>query len=34
MQKFRIIGFFFENKLHRQFEVLLLLFTICKVKVK
>jgi hypothetical protein len=26
-QKIRIIGFFFENSLHRQFEVRLLLFT-------
>jgi len=27
-QKIRIIGFFFENRLHRQFEVRLLLFTV------
>ena len=27
MQKIRIIGFFFENRLHLQFEVRLLLFT-------
>ena len=29
MQKIRIIGFFFENRLHRQFAVRLLLFTVC-----
>jgi hypothetical protein len=29
MQKIRIIGFFFQNKLHWQFEVVLLLFTVC-----
>jgi hypothetical protein len=29
MQKIRIIGFFFEHRLHWQFEVLLLLFTVC-----
>jgi len=28
-QKFRIIGFFFENRLYVQFEVRLLLFTVC-----
>jgi hypothetical protein len=28
-KKNRIIGFFFENKLHWQFSVQLLLFTIC-----
>jgi len=28
MQKIRIIGFFFENKLHGQFEIRLLLFTV------
>jgi hypothetical protein len=27
-QKIRIIGFFFENRLHRQFEVRLLLFKV------
>ena len=29
MQKIRIIGFFLENRLHWQFEVRLLLFTVC-----
>jgi hypothetical protein len=29
IQKIRIIGFFFDNMLHRQFEVRLLLLTIC-----
>jgi len=29
MQKIRIIGFFFENRLHWRFEVRLLLFTVC-----
>ena len=29
MQKIRIIGSFFENSLHWQFEVQLLLFTVC-----
>jgi hypothetical protein len=29
MQKIRITGFFFENRLHWQFEVRLLLFTLC-----
>jgi len=29
MQKIRIIGFFFENMLHWQSEVRLLLFTVC-----
>jgi hypothetical protein len=29
MQKIRIIGCFFENRLHWQFEVRLLLFTVC-----
>ena len=29
MQKVRIIGFFFENRLHWQFEVRLLLFAVC-----
>jgi len=29
MQKIRIIGFFFENMLHWQFEVWLLRFTVC-----
>jgi len=29
MQKIRMIGFFFENRLHWQFEVRLLLFTVC-----
>jgi len=29
MQKIRIIGFFFENRLHWQSEVRLLLFTVC-----
>jgi len=29
MQKILIIGFFFENKLHWQFAVRLLLFTVC-----
>ena len=29
MQKIMIIGFFFENRLHCQFEVRLLLFTVC-----
>jgi hypothetical protein len=29
MQKIRIIGFLFEYKLHWQFQVELLLFTIC-----
>jgi hypothetical protein len=29
MQKIRIIGFFFESRLHWQFEVLLLQFTVC-----
>jgi len=29
MQKIQIIGFFFENRLHWQFEVWLLLFTLC-----
>jgi hypothetical protein len=29
MQKIRIIGFFFENKVHWQFKVRLLLFTEC-----
>ena len=28
MQKIRIMGFFFENRLHWQFEVRLLLFTV------
>jgi len=28
MQKIRIFGFFFENRLHRQFAVWLLLFTV------
>jgi hypothetical protein len=28
MQKIRVIGFFFENRLHWQFAVLLLLFTV------
>jgi hypothetical protein len=28
MQKIRIIGFFFENRLHWQFEECLLLFTV------
>jgi len=28
-QKFRIIGFFFENTLHWQFAVRLLQFTVC-----
>jgi len=28
MEKIRIIGFFFENKLHWQFEFRLLLFTV------
>ena len=28
-QKIRIIGFFFENRLHWQFEVRLLLYTVC-----
>ena len=28
-QKIRITGFFFENKLHWQFEVRLLVFTVC-----
>jgi hypothetical protein len=31
MQKIRIIGFFFENRLHWQFEVRLLLFAVCTV---
>jgi hypothetical protein len=29
MHKIRIIGFFFENRIHWQFEALLLLFTVC-----
>jgi hypothetical protein len=29
MQKIRIIGFFFENRLHWHLEVRLLLFTVC-----
>jgi len=29
MQKIRITGFFFENRLHLQFEFRLLLFTAC-----
>jgi hypothetical protein len=29
MQKIRIIGFFFENRQQWQFEVPLLLFTVC-----
>jgi hypothetical protein len=29
MQKIRIIGFFFENRLHGQFEITLLQFTVC-----
>jgi len=29
MQKIRIIEFFFENRLHWQFEVRLLLCTVC-----
>ena len=29
MQKIRIIGIFFENRLNWQFEVRLLLFTVC-----
>jgi hypothetical protein len=29
MQKIRIIGFFFQNMLQEQFEVRLLLFTVC-----
>ena len=29
MQKIRIIGLFLENRLHWQFEVRLLLFTVC-----
>ena len=29
VQKIRIIGFFFENRLHWQFEIRLLLFTVC-----
>jgi len=29
MQKILMIGFFFENKLHLQFEVQLLLFMVC-----
>ena len=29
MQKIWISGFFFENRLHWQFEVQLLLFTVC-----
>jgi hypothetical protein len=29
MQKIGIIGFLFENGLHRDFEVRLLLFTVC-----
>jgi hypothetical protein len=32
MHKIRIIGFFFENRLHWRFEVALLLFTVCKGK--
>jgi len=28
-QKIRIIGFFFENRLHWQYELRLLLFTVC-----
>jgi len=32
MQKIRINGFFFENRLHWQFEIRLLPFTICKAK--
>ena len=31
MQKIRITGFFFENRLHWHFEVRLLLFTVCTV---
>jgi len=30
MQKLRIIGFFLENRLNWQFEVRLLLFTVCR----
>ena len=33
MQKIRILVIFFENRLHRQFAVLLLLFTVCTVPV-
>jgi hypothetical protein len=29
LQKIRIIGFFFENRLHWQFETRLFLFTVC-----
>jgi hypothetical protein len=29
MQKIRIFGFFFENRLHQQFEVSLLVVTVC-----
>jgi len=29
LHKIRIIGFFFENRLHCQFAVRLLLFTVC-----
>jgi len=29
LQKIRIIGFFFEYRLHWQFEVRMLLFTVC-----
>jgi len=29
MQKIRVIGFFFENRLRWQFAVRLLLFTVC-----
>jgi hypothetical protein len=29
MQKLRIIGFFFVNRLHWPFQVRLLLFTVC-----
>jgi hypothetical protein len=29
MQKIRIVRFFFENRQHWQFEVRLLLFTVC-----
>jgi len=34
MQKIQIIGFFFENRLQWQYEVRLLLFTICRVRLK
>jgi hypothetical protein len=29
MQKIRIIGFLIENRLHSQYEIRLLIFTIC-----